>query len=133
MLASEEMKRWSGAFLFEDNPRGALEALMRRLAAQGREVIACQVSGAELIYMPGFRENPRWAVTLYRVWAGRRPKAMRARCGARTRKGTPCQARVVAGKKRCRLHGGCSTGPKSEAGRNAIAESNRRRAERART
>lgn len=28
------------------------------------------------------------------------------RCGAKTRKGTPCQAPAVAGKKRCRMHGG---------------------------
>ncbi len=28
------------------------------------------------------------------------------RCGAKTRKGTPCQAPAVSGKKRCRMHGG---------------------------
>ena len=28
------------------------------------------------------------------------------RCGAKTRKGTPCQAPAVAGKARCRMHGG---------------------------
>ncbi|WP_115709998.1 HGGxSTG domain-containing protein [Legionella sainthelensi] len=28
------------------------------------------------------------------------------RCGARTRKGTKCQAPAVFGKKRCRMHGG---------------------------
>ncbi len=28
------------------------------------------------------------------------------RCGARTRKGTPCQAPAVRGKVRCRMHGG---------------------------
>ena len=50
-------------------------------------------------------------------------------CGARTRKGTPCRIRAIAGKKRCRLHGGLSTGPTSAQGRAAIAESNRRRAE----
>lgn len=50
------------------------------------------------------------------------------RCGARTRKGTPCQCKPLPGKRRCRLHGGKSTGPKTEAGREAIRESNRRRA-----
>ena len=50
-------------------------------------------------------------------------------CGARTRKGTPCRIRAVAGKKRCRLYGGLSTGPTSARGRAAIAESNRRRAQ----
>ena len=28
------------------------------------------------------------------------------RCGAQTRKGTPCQAPAVSGKARCRMHGG---------------------------
>ncbi|MEM7005556.1 MAG: HGGxSTG domain-containing protein [Pseudomonadota bacterium] len=28
------------------------------------------------------------------------------RCGAKIRKGTPCQAQTLAGKKRCRMHGG---------------------------
>ena len=28
------------------------------------------------------------------------------RCGAKTRRGTPCRSPTVAGKKRCRMHGG---------------------------
>ena len=38
------------------------------------------------------------------------------RCGAKTRRGTPCQrpARLPVG--RCRLHGGSSTGPTTEEG-----------------
>ena len=42
-------------------------------------------------------------------------------CGAQTRSGTPCGKFPVAGKRRCRLHGGASTGPKSKAGRDRIA------------
>jgi hypothetical protein len=38
-----------------------------------------------------------------------------ARCGAKTRRGTPCQCPAMANG-RCRLHGGLSTGPKTEAG-----------------
>ncbi|MBM3573860.1 MAG: hypothetical protein FJX52_16110 [Alphaproteobacteria bacterium] len=30
------------------------------------------------------------------------------RCGARTRSGLPCKAPVVAGRRRCRLHGGAA-------------------------
>lgn len=56
------------------------------------------------------------------------PKAERPTCGAKTRRGTPCQARAVIGMTRCRLHGGYSTGPTTDAGRAAIAASNRRRA-----
>jgi hypothetical protein len=57
------------------------------------------------------------------------PKTKRPACGARCRDGHLCRAKVVDGRNRCRLHGGLSCGPKSEAGRAAIAESNRRRAE----
>jgi hypothetical protein len=55
-------------------------------------------------------------------------------CGAMTRRGTPCQAPPVWDKStdtakngRCKLHGGMSTGVRTEAGREAIRESNRRR------
>jgi len=36
-------------------------------------------------------------------------------CGAKTRRGTPCQCRAMRNG-RCRLHGGFSTGPKTEDG-----------------
>ncbi len=52
----------------------------------------------------------------------RRPK-----CGARNRKGEPCSARALPGKRRCKFHGGMSTGPKTPAGRNRIAEAQRQR------
>jgi len=48
-------------------------------------------------------------------------------CGARTRKGSPCQARVVPGKQRCGLHGGASTGPRTAEGKARVAEAQRRR------
>lgn len=41
-------------------------------------------------------------------------------CGARTRAGTPCRLNAVYGNGRCKLHGGCSTGPKTEAGKDRI-------------
>ena len=41
---------------------------------------------------------------------------MRDQCGARTRSGAPCRAPKVAGKSRCRMHGGAagSGAPKGE-------------------
>ena len=72
-----------------------------------------------------------WAAEAVPARASRTPKSQRARCGARTRKDTPCQARAVSGSNRCRLHGGLSTGPRTGTGREAIAESTRRRAVRA--
>lgn len=39
---------------------------------------------------------------------------VRVTCGARRRRdGLPCQALSVPGKRRCKWHGGCSTGPKT--------------------
>ncbi len=38
------------------------------------------------------------------------------RCGATTRHGTPCQCPALRGRRRCRLHGGHSTGPRTSEG-----------------
>ena len=38
------------------------------------------------------------------------------RCGAKTRKSTPCQRAAKLPVGRCRLHGGASTGPRTEEG-----------------
>lgn len=47
-----------------------------------------------------------------------RAEQVRLICGARRRSdGQPCQALSVQGKRRCRWHGGCSTGPRTEIGR----------------
>jgi hypothetical protein len=40
-----------------------------------------------------------------------------SRCGAKTRTGKPCERRPELGRSRCRNHGGCSTGPRTEQGR----------------
>ena len=39
------------------------------------------------------------------------------RCGAKNRRGTPCQCPAMRNRRRCQLHGGKSTGPKTAAGR----------------
>ncbi|MDX8398363.1 MAG: HGGxSTG domain-containing protein, partial [Mariprofundaceae bacterium] len=49
-------------------------------------------------------------------------------CGAKTRAGTPCKRRDIWGSGRCKLHGGLSTGARTKEGKEAIAESIRRRA-----
>lgn len=68
-----------------------------------------------------------YAVDLVQRWSKRTPKALRPLCGARTRRGGHCQARAVNGRKRCRLHGGASTGPRTKEGRENIVRSNQRR------
>lgn len=44
------------------------------------------------------------------------------RCGAKTRSGSPCRSAAMPNG-RCRMHGGPSTGPRTEAGRAAIRAS----------
>jgi hypothetical protein len=48
------------------------------------------------------------------------------RCGAKTRQGTACQRPANKKNGRCRLHGGASTGPKTNEGRARISEANLR-------
>ncbi len=48
-------------------------------------------------------------------------------CGAKTRAGGSCKAKSVRGKQRCRMHGGLSTGPRTEEGRRRVAEAARAR------
>lgn len=48
-------------------------------------------------------------------------------CGAKTRKGTPCRCKSEPGRRRCKFHGGMSTGPKTLEGRERIAQAQRRR------
>ena len=52
---------------------------------------------------------------------------LRVTCGAKTRKGDPCRAKSELGRRRCRFHGGLSTGPKTAEGRERIADAQRKR------
>ena len=45
-------------------------------------------------------------------------------CGAHTRQGHPCRRPAMRGRRRCRLHGGLSTGPRTAEG---LARSRRAR------
>lgn len=49
------------------------------------------------------------------------------KCAAKTRAGSLCKAKRVPGRARCRMHGGLSTGPKTELGRQRIAEAQKQR------
>lgn len=51
----------------------------------------------------------------------------RVRCEAMTRKGTPCENMSEPGKRRCKFHGGMSTGPKTTEGIARIREAQRAR------
>jgi hypothetical protein len=51
----------------------------------------------------------------------------RVKCGAKTCAGTPCKMQSEKGRRRCKFHGGRSTGLKMQAGRDRIAEAQRKR------
>ena len=48
------------------------------------------------------------------------------KCLAQTRRGTGCQKPPLRGKTRCRLHGGLSSGPRTEQGKARIAQAHYR-------
>ena len=93
-----------------------------RAAALARRIRKIQIAGGDWRERTDIRNAA--TAPLWRI-----PKAERGKCGARTRKGTPCQAPCTLDGLRCRMHGGLSTGPKTEEGRERIRESNRRRAQ----
>jgi hypothetical protein len=48
-------------------------------------------------------------------------KLLRVPCGGRRRSdGKPCEALSVPGKRRCKWHGGCSTGPRTAEGKATV-------------
>lgn len=48
------------------------------------------------------------------------PMSESLRCGAKTRRGTPCEAPAVRGKKRCRMHGGAKGSGAPRGNKNAF-------------
>jgi len=78
--------------------------------------------------LPGENPEPEPAIRNGKRWSEdwRLPRTERPRCGARTRKGTPCQRQALKNG-RCPNHGGLSTGPKSSDGRARIAAAQRAR------
>lgn len=62
-------------------------------------------------------EVQAWAPA-YLARAKQRASTKRVPCGGRRRRdGQPCEALSVPGKRRCRWHGGMSTGPKTPEGK----------------
>jgi uncharacterized protein YjcR len=58
-------------------------------------------------------------------------RAMREspRCGAKTRRGTPCMSPAVSGKRRCRMHGGATGSGAPRGNQNALKHGFYRREE----
>lgn len=99
----------------------------------GYEIIMIKTLFSEARIMR-FLADYTWDETALLVEIPKKTRKNRGTCGAKTRRGTSCQAPPVWDKVadkalngRCKLHGGKSTGPRTEAGRESIRESNRRR------
>jgi hypothetical protein len=93
--------------------------------------VACPASKGRLTCS---NHRCRMGAACHELWAlglrGNRsplPRKQRPVCGARNRQGKPCAVRVEPGKRRCRFHGGLSTGPRTAEGRARIAQAQRRR------
>lgn len=71
-----------------------------------------------------------WAprqLAVYQEREAQRAARSRVRCGARTRKGTSCRNKSEPGKRRCKFHGGLSTGARTPEGIERIREAQRQR------
>ena len=82
-----------------------------------------------------FEAMDAWAarqLAAYREREAQRAARRRVRCGAKTRKGTPCRNKSEPGKRRCKFHGGLSTGARTPEGIERIRDAQRRRWARAR-
>lgn len=99
-LSDEELERY-----FDDRPSFTVDEWLDRVSAR-RKAKHCPRPGQKVARHAAI---PKWGRPL---------------CGAKTRKGSPCQAPAVWDKAnnrprngRCRMHGGLSTGPKTPEGR----------------
>ena len=129
MLTEEERQTFAALDQIVKERAASLRSLLSELDSGMREIVEAVIgepdepSIGDIVLGRCFSDKGRYR------WR-KKPVRLRrtvAPCGAKTRKGTPCQCLPVVGRLRCKYHGGMSTGPKTEAGRAAIAESNRRR------
>lgn len=67
------------------------------------------------------------ALRMAREREAQRAAKRRVICGAKTRKGTACKVLSEPGKRRCKFHGGKSTGARTPEGIERIREVQRRR------
>lgn len=83
--------------------------------------------GDRLIDRPGMMAFIEAQIAAANEREAARAARRRIVCGAKTRKGTPCRNKSEPGKKRCKFHGGKSTGARTPEGIERIREAQRRR------
>jgi hypothetical protein len=103
--------------------RGVLE---RRAEAERRAMEAARAA-TESRPTKDYRPRTAWAKRFKRLATYPYPPEFGAfTCGARTRAGTPCKLKTLYRSGRCKLHGGLSTGPRTEQGRRQSALNGRK-------
>lgn len=108
------------AVIYHERRKGRIDGVAPRRFREAFEALGIEV--------PGWREAP---VIVPAAAASAPVVGARGKCGATTRKGTPCQCKPLRNG-RCKFHGGMSTGPKTPEGKARIAAARRARAERER-
>ena len=120
--------RWCADALAERGVTFLRAATRGRASARGG-VLGLSDAWCAILRAEDARLDERMAAELARI-ARREAHHVarrRVRCGARTRKGTACRALSEPGKRRCRFHGGRSTGPRTADGKARIAAAQRQR------
>ena len=111
-------------------------AVRRMLSALGADPLPVFSRNDARARAWGLTQNTEWArldalvemqIAASRIREARRAARRRVQCGAKTRKGTSCRNKSEPGKRRCKFHGGLSTGPRTPEGRARIADAQRRR------
>lgn len=103
-------------------------ALLRILEAK-RGLLAGPMPRKILRHLTRLRAHERSfiAKVCCRETVCRKPIAWDYACGAKTRKGPPCRLKATYASGRCKLHGGLSTGPRTEEGKERIRQGQYRR------
>ena len=124
-LADEERIREeiSAAEMLERARHGKPEAPAEAKHRVSETTVAASIPSPKKKWRP----RTAWAKEYHRLYQyPYPPDRYRFTCGARTRAGTPCKRRPDSRNGRCKLHGGASTGPKTEQGRRQSAENGRK-------
>lgn len=114
-------------------PGEAAAAVLDALRAESghltnRAVLDAIVTGWAAVYRPEFLDGSACARMTLAGPSAKPDSLARVVCGAtRHRDGQPCEALSVPGKRRCRFHGGASTGPRTIEGKTKAAANLRKR------
>lgn len=107
----------------DDGPEFATKYAQARMTSDAERSARAQESGGLpgiTAHIAGVRAGAyeSGALAAWKAREAQRQATRRVACGAkRHRDGRPCQARSEPGKRRCRFHGGRSTGPRTPEGK----------------